>query len=51
MQKYMKYAVLQRYIVIKAETLTDSILEFLKAIDIDWEMIFLPTRISYRFMG
>ena len=46
MQKYMKYAVLQRYIVIKAETLTDSILEFLKAIDIDWEMIFLRRELA-----
>jgi hypothetical protein len=41
MQKYMKYAGVQRYIDIKAENLTEELLLFLKEIEVDWETIFL----------
>ncbi len=40
MQKNMKYAGLQMYTIIKAESLTDELLDFLKDIGIDWEIIF-----------
>ncbi len=41
MQKSMKYAGLQLYTIIKAEVLNDELLSFLKAIGVDWEIIFL----------
>jgi hypothetical protein len=46
MQKFMKYAILQRYIVIKAENINDILLSFLREIDIDWETIFLRRELS-----
>jgi hypothetical protein len=41
MQKHMRYAGIEEYIVIKTENLTEDLLSFLKEIGIDWEMIFL----------
>ncbi len=41
MKKNMKYAGLQMYTIIKAESLNQDVLDFLKQIDIDWELIFL----------
>ena len=46
MQKTMKYAGLQLYIIIKAESLNDEVLSFLKAIGIEWEIIFLRRDLS-----
>jgi len=46
MQKTMKYAGLQLYIIIKAEALNDEVLSFLKAIGIEWEVIFLRRDLS-----
>ncbi|UYP45530.1 hypothetical protein NEF87_001815 [Candidatus Lokiarchaeum ossiferum] len=41
LQKNMRYAGLQLYTIIKAESLTPELLSYLKAIDIDWEIVFL----------
>ena len=41
LQKKMQYAGVQLYLIIKAEKLSDQLLSFLKAIDIDWEVMFL----------
>jgi hypothetical protein len=41
MQKHMKYAGVERFLVIRADAMTDPLLEFLKEIEIDWETIFL----------
>jgi hypothetical protein len=41
LQKNMQYAGVQMYCIIKAEELSESLLSFLKAIDVDWEVIFL----------
>lgn len=41
LQKKMQYAGVQLYIIIKAESLSESLLSFLKSIGIDWELIFL----------
>jgi len=41
MKKQMKYAGLQMYTIIKAESLNQDLLDFLKQIEIDWEIIFL----------
>lgn len=46
MQKNMQYAGLQLYIIIKAESLDDDVLSFLKAIGIEWEIIFLRRDLS-----
>ncbi|QEE14338.1 hypothetical protein DSAG12_00151 [Promethearchaeum syntrophicum] len=46
MQKNMKYAGLQLYIIIKAESLNDPVLSFLKAMGIEWEVIFLRRDLS-----
>ena len=46
MQKNMRYTGLQLYTVIKAESITDELLSFLKAIDIDWEIIFVRRDLS-----
>lgn len=46
MQKNMRYAGLQLYTIIKAESITDELLSFLKAIDIDWEIIFVRRDLS-----
>ena len=46
MQKNMKYAGLQLYIIIKAETLNEEVLSFIKAIGIEWEVIFLRRDLS-----
>jgi hypothetical protein len=41
LQKKMQYAGVQLYLIIKAEKLSDSLLSFLKSIEIDWEVMFL----------
>ncbi len=41
LQKSMQYAGLQLYTIIKAESINNDLLEFLKSINIDWEIIFL----------
>lgn len=46
MQKTMKYVGLQLYIIIKAESLNEEVLLFLKAIGIEWEVIFLRRDLS-----
>ncbi|MHA1611135.1 MAG: hypothetical protein ACTSVZ_10185 [Promethearchaeota archaeon] len=46
MQKNMRYAGLQLYTIIKAESINDDLLSFLKAIDIDWELIFIRRDLS-----
>ena len=46
MQKTMKYAGLQLYIIIKADSLNEEVLSFLKAIGIEWEIIFLRRDLS-----
>ncbi len=46
MQKTMKYAGLQLYIIIKAESLNEEVLSFLKAIGVEWEVIFLRRDLS-----
>jgi hypothetical protein len=46
MQKFMKYAILQRYVIIKAESINDIMLNFLREMDIDWETIFLRRELS-----
>ena len=47
LQKSMKYAGLQLYTIIKAEVLNDNLLSFLKAIGIDWEIIFLRRDLAH----
>jgi len=46
MQKNMRYAGLQLYTIIKAESINDDLLSFLKAIDIDWELVFVRRDLS-----
>ncbi len=46
MQRNMKYAGLQLYIIIKTEDLNSEVLSFLKAIGIEWEVIFLRRDLS-----
>ncbi len=41
LQKKMQYAGIQMYTIIKAEKMSEPLLEYLKAIGIDWELIFL----------
>ncbi|MHA1583700.1 MAG: hypothetical protein ACTSVU_04965 [Promethearchaeota archaeon] len=46
LQKSMQYAGLQLYTIIKAEELSKELLNFLKSIGIDWEVIFLRRDIA-----
>ncbi|MHA1796390.1 MAG: hypothetical protein ACTSUK_09765 [Promethearchaeota archaeon] len=46
MQKNMKYAAIQHYTVIKAESVNDDLLNFLRAIGIDWEVVFIRRDLS-----
>ncbi|MCF2139522.1 MAG: hypothetical protein K9W44_05655 [Candidatus Lokiarchaeota archaeon] len=46
MQRNMKYAAIQLYTIIKAESINDDLLNFLKAIGIDWEMVFIRRDLS-----
>ncbi|MHA1727468.1 MAG: hypothetical protein ACTSWY_01895 [Promethearchaeota archaeon] len=46
MQLKHQYYGLQLYVVIKCDTITDTFLEFLKALGIDWELLFLRRDLS-----
>ncbi len=46
MKKQMKYAGLQMYTVIKAESLNQDLLDFIKQLGINWEFIFLRRELS-----
>jgi hypothetical protein len=46
MQKNMKYAGIQLYTIIKAEKITDQLLDFLREIGVNWEIIFLRRDLS-----
>jgi hypothetical protein len=46
MQKNMRYAGVQLYVIIKAEFINDEIITFLNELGINWEMIFLRRDLS-----
>ncbi|MCP4762648.1 MAG: hypothetical protein GY870_12785 [archaeon] len=46
MQQYHTYYGLQLYVTIKCDEITDTFLSFLKAMEIDWELLFLRRDLS-----